>query len=91
MKISALYIPTSGFKLSVTKGSVKLHHDLISILLEYCNHVPFNTCSLLPQQICQFMSDMILLVVEQLTVKLEDGKDEIKTLKRKHTNNIKVW
>jgi hypothetical protein len=28
--------------------------------------------------------------VEDLTRKLDDEKDEIKTLKRKHTNNIKV-
>ena len=29
-------------------------------------------------------------MVEDLTRRLDDGKDEIKTLKRKHQNNVKV-
>ena len=29
-------------------------------------------------------------LVEELSAKVEDGKDEIKTLKRKHVNNVKV-
>lgn len=28
--------------------------------------------------------------MEELSAKVEDGKDEIKTLKRKHVNNVKV-
>lgn len=31
-----------------------------------------------------------VLSVEELSAKVEDGKDEIRTLKRKHVNNVKV-
>lgn len=31
-----------------------------------------------------------VLSVEELSAKVEDGKDEIRTLKRKHGNNVKV-
>lgn len=49
-----------------------------------------NSVVLLKQFRCLIAFYLCSFLVEELSAKVEDGKDEIKTLKRKHVNNVKV-